>query len=98
MTYNCNIERDGDMFLVDFPDLPNVLTFGNTHEHALEMAKEALDAVLEVETTKGRKLTLTPNRYEVTARGGRGHEMVKRDRLKLAALPILWTPLPEQQN
>ena len=61
MTYHCNIERDGDMFLVDSPDLPNVLTFGNTHEHALQMAKEALDAVLEAEVAQG--LPASPPEY-----------------------------------
>src|SRR5262249_26289340 len=56
------------------------------------------DSTLELETSKGRKLTLTPHKYELASRGGRGHEMVKRDRVKLAQLSILWTPLPEQQN
>jgi antitoxin HicB len=53
MVYYCNIENDGDRFLVDFPDMPNVLTFGFSREHALEMAKEALEACLEVEISKG---------------------------------------------
>ena len=57
MIYNCNIKKDGDMFLVDFPDMPNVLTFGNTHEHALEMAKEALEGCLEVEISKGMPIS-----------------------------------------
>jgi len=53
MVYYCNIEKDGNNFLIDFPDMPNVLTFGFSHEHALEMAKEALEAVLEVDISKG---------------------------------------------
>jgi len=53
MVYYCNIEKDEDKFLVDFPDMPNVLTFGFSHEHAIEMAKEALEACLEVEISKG---------------------------------------------
>jgi len=53
MVYNCTIEKDGDMFWAQFPDMPNVLTCGFTHEHALEMAKEALDACLEVEVSHG---------------------------------------------
>jgi len=53
MIYYCDIKQDGDMFVVDFPDMPNVLTYGNSHEHALEMAKEALEAILEVEISKG---------------------------------------------
>ena len=53
MVYNCTIERDGDMFLAEFPDMPNVLTYGVSHEHALAMAKEALDGCLEVEILQG---------------------------------------------
>ena len=56
MVYYCKIEKDGDKFLVDFPDMPNVLTFGFSHEHALEMAKEALEACLEVEISKGLEI------------------------------------------
>ena len=58
MVYYCNIEKDEDKFLVDFPDMPNVLTFGFSHEHALKMAKEALEACLEVEISKG--MTIRP--------------------------------------
>jgi len=56
MVYRCTIERDGDMFWAQFPDMPNVLTCGFTHEHALEMAKEALDACLEVEVSQGMQI------------------------------------------
>jgi len=58
MVYYCNIEKDGDKFLVDFPDMPNVLTLGFSLEHALEMAKEALEACLEVEISKGMAIRL----------------------------------------
>ena len=53
MIYNCTIEKDGDKFLVEFPDMPNVLTYGVSHKHALTMAKEALDGCLEVEILQG---------------------------------------------
>lgn len=33
--------------VVEFPDHPTVLTYGNDREHAIEMAKEALNAALE---------------------------------------------------
>jgi antitoxin HicB len=58
MIYYCNIVKDEDKFLVDFPDMPNVLTFGFSHKHALEMAKEALEAILEVEISKGMEIPL----------------------------------------
>ncbi len=36
------------------------------------------DAALELETSKGRKLTLSPGRYEVSARGGAGGRWRRR--------------------
>ena len=53
MVYHCTIEKDGDLFWAQFPDMPNVMTYGNSHEHALKMAKEALDGCLEVEILQG---------------------------------------------
>ena len=48
MTYYCNISKESeDMYVVRFPDMPNVITYGKTEEHALRMAKEALEGVLE---------------------------------------------------
>ena len=47
MIYNCIItEQDEKTYIAQFPDMPNVLTYGHTQAHALEMAKEALDGVL----------------------------------------------------
>ena len=35
MTYNCNIEKqDENMFIVHFPDMQNVTTYGKTPEDA----------------------------------------------------------------
>ena len=62
MVYYCNVKKDGDMFLVDFPDMPNVLTYGLSQDHALEMAKEALEAILEVEISKG--MPICPPSYK----------------------------------
>ncbi|MCL2792448.1 MAG: type II toxin-antitoxin system HicB family antitoxin [Spirochaetaceae bacterium] len=62
MVYYCNIEKDGDKFLVDFPDMSNVLTLGLSHEHALEMAKEALEGCLESDISRG--LTIPPPKYK----------------------------------
>ena len=39
MVYNCTIEKKGNMFIVQFPDMPNIQTFGYTKEEALAMAK-----------------------------------------------------------
>jgi antitoxin HicB len=46
MTYNCDIiEKDG-IFAVNFPDIPNAVTCGNSREDALKMAKDVLDGIL----------------------------------------------------
>ncbi|WP_162618056.1 type II toxin-antitoxin system HicB family antitoxin [Shewanella halifaxensis] len=42
MKYPVNIEKDGDSFMVSFPDLPEALTCGDTYEESLDMAHDAL--------------------------------------------------------
>lgn len=56
------------------------------------------DVGLTFETNKGRKLTLTPAKYGVTGRGGKGHEMSKKDAVKEVARPVTFIPLPEQKK
>ena len=56
------------------------------------------DAKLEFETQKGRKLHLSPAKYGVTGRGGKGHEMSKRDAVKEVARPVTFIPLPEKKD
>jgi DNA gyrase subunit A len=53
------------------------------------------DAVLTLETDKGRTLTLTPVKYEVTSRGGKGREMSKKDAVKSVTRPLEVVALPE---
>ena len=53
MTYYCTLKQEDNVYYVAFPDLPEVFTFGNTEQEALEMAAEALNGVLESETTRG---------------------------------------------
>ena len=38
MTYNCDITKQEDKFVVRFPDVPNAITFGKSEEDALYMA------------------------------------------------------------
>ena len=56
MVYNCKIEKYKNMFWVQFPDMTNIQTYGNTLEEALTMAKEALDGCLEVDISQGHTL------------------------------------------
>ncbi len=52
-------------------------------------------ASIELESEKGRQLELTL-RKEVTARGGKGRELVRKDKVKVAKRPITFIPLPER--
>ena len=56
MIYNCTIEKEGDEYIAQFPDMPNIATCGFTHEEALAMAKEALDGCLEVDISQGNSI------------------------------------------
>jgi antitoxin HicB len=56
MVYYCTIEKKGDMFIAQFPDMPNVVTGGFSQDEALAMAKEALDGCLESDVAHGREL------------------------------------------
>jgi len=62
MVYHCTVKKDGDMFWAQFPDMPNVMTCGFTYEHALEMAKEALDGCLESDISRG--MSIPPPAYK----------------------------------
>jgi antitoxin HicB len=56
MIYYCTIEKEGDEYIVQFPDMPNIITCGFSHEEALAMAKEALDVCLESDISHGRDI------------------------------------------
>ena len=63
MIYNCNITKNTDNFYeVCFPDMSHIITIGFSHEHALEMAKEALDGVLM--TSLDNNLTIEEPTYK----------------------------------
>ena len=62
MVYNCTIEKDGDMLIVQFPDMPNIQTFGHNKEEALAMAKDALEGCLEADISRG--LPIPPPAYK----------------------------------
>jgi DNA gyrase subunit A len=56
------------------------------------------DKVIEFETQKGRKLSLSPAKYEVTGRGGKGHEMSRKDAVKEVARHVTFIQLPEPKK
>ena len=53
------------------------------------------DAEITLETAKGRTLKLSPGKYEVTGRGGKGREMSKKDEVKTVNRPLELISLPE---
>jgi antitoxin HicB len=56
MQYHCVIEQEGEEYIAQFPDMPNVVTCGFSREEAPAMAKEALDGVLAAEIARGRSV------------------------------------------
>jgi antitoxin HicB len=56
MVYNCTIKKEGNEYIAQFPDMPNVVTCGFTHEEALAMAKEALEGCLEADISHGNEI------------------------------------------
>ena len=45
--YPVHLRKDGKFITVSFPDIPEAHSFGNDREHALAMAKEALETAME---------------------------------------------------
>ncbi len=62
------------------------------------LASAKRDAQLLLETQKGKKLTLSPGKYGVAGRGGKGREMSKKDKVKSIERPIDWVKLPEKKE
>jgi antitoxin HicB len=56
MFYNSKITSENGMYIAQFPDMPNVLTYGDNYEEAIAMARDALDAVLTTEIEDGHKV------------------------------------------
>ncbi len=59
------------------------------------LASTRKDAKITLETIKGRTLELSPGRYEVTSRAGKGREMSKKDKVKSVKRELNWVQLPE---
>ncbi len=55
-------------FNIEFPDHPNIVTYGQDREHAVEMAHEALNATLETEFDRNLLLP-TPTRRPSKKKG-----------------------------
>ncbi len=53
LAYAAQIEKQDDSYLVTFPDLENVVTYGGTIEEALQNAEEALNGCIESDFERG---------------------------------------------
>lgn len=53
MDFYAKIVKSDGVYLVSFPELPNVNTYGETKEEALANASEALNACLETDFERG---------------------------------------------
>ena len=53
---------------------------------------------IELESSKGKKVSLGVKTYELAARGGKGREMVKKDKVKVVQRQIAFVPLPEPEG
>ena len=62
------------------------------------LATSDKQAQVALETTKGRKLELTTFRQDPVARGGKGHQLVKRDKVKALPQPPVFVALPEEKK
>ena len=56
-------ETDGT-YTVIVPSLPGCLTFGDTIEEALEMAKEAIDVYIQSLIARGKELPIEEDQIE----------------------------------
>ncbi|MDR3147508.1 MAG: type II toxin-antitoxin system HicB family antitoxin [Treponema sp.] len=50
------MEKEGNEYIAQFPDMPNVVTCGFSRDEALAMAKEALDGCLEADISQGNAI------------------------------------------
>jgi predicted RNase H-like HicB family nuclease/DNA-binding XRE family transcriptional regulator len=53
MEYYCKLTEQDGMYIVEFPDLPEVLTYGDTQEEALRNAQDALNGAVASDVARG---------------------------------------------
>ncbi|MDR2194300.1 MAG: type II toxin-antitoxin system HicB family antitoxin [Treponema sp.] len=68
MVYYCTVEKEGDEYIAQFPDMTTIVTCGFSLEEALDMAKEALDGCLESAISHGTSIPapVCTNGYPIT--------------------------------
>jgi antitoxin HicB len=89
LIYPALITRDGDGYLVRFPDIPEALTQGETRDEAVDMAADALRSAMDFYFEDGRPVP-PPSRVK---RGQVGIELPP----SIAAKVLLLNTMLEQQ-
>jgi len=82
-------DRESGTILVSFPDHPHINTFGTDHNHAVEMAEDALNETLIVEFERGLEVPEDSKRPRPTT----GREVVfipLRPAVRMAFLLRKW--------
>ncbi len=46
LAYPCNVTKEGDEYIITFPDVPEAITGAKTREEAIALASDALIAAL----------------------------------------------------
>lgn len=75
-----------------------VIKVGADDEVVAFLCSAKKDAALTLETAKGKTLTLSPGKYEVAGRAGKGREMSKKDSVKQVQRPLELVALPEPEK
>jgi hypothetical protein len=71
-----------------------VIKVGSDDELIGFVASSGRDNPLRIETVKGgKKFEIAPDKRRIKARAGKGHQIVKRSRLKLSYEPPVIIPL-----
>jgi antitoxin HicB len=81
MKYAAKLRRGDDVWLVSFPEFPNVNTYGETKEEALHNASEALNAAIESDFERGFDMP-EPKKY----RGSEFHQVSVLAHIEIACL------------
>lgn len=68
MKFNVTVDRDEDgVWIVECPAIPGCVSQGQTKEQALENAKDAIAACLQVRAERGLPLTVETRLLDVVA-------------------------------
>ena len=89
MKYDAFVTRDGDAFLIDFPDCLGLQTFAASPDDVAATAKEALEGWLEAHLAE-RRVPPRPAHREQPAKGPKLISVIVNPKLS-ASLSVRWS-------